>query len=105
MDEQTEALNELSEAYLALDIEHQNTLIELEKYKESNKYGATFQFGNGQTLFIPVFGLVRNLSLGGNKPVSYTLNFNESTMVEWIYNADIAIEKISKQPTPPKMYD
>ena len=90
-------LDELSKLYTELDSEHQNTLIELEKYKESNNYGATFKFKNGKSLFIPIFGFINNLTIGGEKPISYTLNFNESNMVQWIYSCDIALEKYKKQ--------
>ena len=88
--------DELQDAFTQLDIMHQNTLLELEKYKESHEYGATFEFENGNTVFIPVLGFINNLRLGDNKPISYKLNFNESNMVQWIYSCDIALEKYKK---------
>ena len=89
-------LNELSNLYAELDSMHQKTLLELEKFKEASKYGATFKFEDGNEFFIPVFSISSGLKANSLKPVSYSLNFNESTMVQWIYECDMSLEKNNK---------
>ena len=93
MNELQQELEELSEQYVVLDELHQKALLEIEKYKESAKYGATFNFEDGNHMYIPVFGITSGLKANGVKPSSYELNFNESTMVEWIYECDKSIGK------------
>ena len=93
MDELVIELDELAEQYAILDELHQKALLEIEKYKESSKYGATFKFEDGNEMFIPVFGITTGLKADGQSPTSYELNFDESTMVEWIYKADVTVGK------------
>ena len=96
MDELTQELDELAEEYAILDELHQRALLELQKYSESVKFGATFEFEDGNQMFIPVFGITSGLKANGQIPTGYTLNFNESTMVEWIFQADTAVGKNRK---------
>lgn len=86
-------LDELAEQYAILDELHQKALLEIKKYKESSQYGATFKFEDDNEIFIPIFGIVSGLKANGEKPVSYTFNFDESTMVRWIAQCDSTIGK------------
>ena len=97
MDELTQELDELSHQYAGLDSEHQKTLLELAKYKETLVYGATFKFENDNEFFMPILANPTGLKSDGRRPISYSLNFNESTMVEWIYNLDMSLQKNKKQ--------
>ena len=87
---------QLQNNFSILDSEHQKALLKIEKYRESLTYGTTFEFEDGNTMFIPVFGISRGLKANGERPIKYQLNFNESTMVDWIYQLDMTLKKNQK---------
>lgn len=93
MSELEQELEELALQYAILDELHQKALLELDKRKESDLYGATFKFEDGNEMFIPVLASPLGLRANGQPPISYTINFDEKTMVGWLYQVDMALKK------------
>ena len=69
---------------------------EIIRLKQSAAFGATFHYHNTDDRFIPVFALPENLEINYEKPHSFTLNFDQKILAQWLVECEISLEKEKK---------
>ena len=83
----------MKEQFNQLEKLYHDTLEELIKYKESALYGAIFKYYEREDQFIPIFGEIKNLHFGLEKPHSFKINFDQELLAHWLTECHLALEK------------
>lgn len=60
-------------------------------------YGATFKYKNYEDGFIPLFQPIHDLSVDGELPISFSLNFTKEMMAEWITLCNMQLKQTNEQ--------
>ena len=88
-----EDILETQASFIKLEQLYEENLVELQALKASSGFGATFHYHNTNDKFIPVFALPENLEINYEKPYSFTLNFDQKILAQWLVECEISLNK------------
>jgi hypothetical protein len=75
---------------LLAENERLNTILTRKIQRE--KYGAAFTFETGEIEFVPLGDVVKGIRRQGNRPISYSINFNEYDIKNWLKSCDVSLK-------------
>ena len=83
MQEMEKNIKTVESNFIELQKKYYKTIEELRDIKTSIKFGATFEYKNHTPVFIPIFATIDSLDKNGEKPIKFSLNFDQKLFAQW----------------------